>query len=77
MKADCYQCKWRRDLSGNTHSRCCHPDLGAGNITKYLDAGKRFNIKANQHGVKKGWFQWPFNYDPIWLENCDEFQQIY
>lgn len=36
---------------------------------------KNFNIKLNPHGVKMGWAQWPFNYDPVWLENCDGFKE--
>jgi hypothetical protein len=20
-----------------------------------------------------GWFVWPLNFDPVWLENCDGF----
>ncbi len=34
----------------------------------------KFNIKAKPHGVKKGWFNWPWNFDPAWLENCDGFE---
>ena len=26
-KPDCYRCKRRRDLPGNTHSKCVHPSL--------------------------------------------------
>jgi hypothetical protein len=28
---------------------------------------------ANYHGVRKGWFLWPLNFDPTWLLNCDGY----
>jgi hypothetical protein len=34
----------------------------------------KFQIKANYHGIKKGWFNWPWNFDPVWLENCNAFE---
>lgn len=37
-------------------------------------AAKELNIKANAYGVRSGWFNWPFNFDPAWLENCDGFE---
>lgn len=36
-------------------------------------AATQLNIQGNPHGIKKGWFNWPFNFDPTWLENCDGF----
>lgn len=27
-------------------------------------------IQANETGVRGGWFNWPYNFDPVWLENC-------
>ena len=88
MESNCYECKYRGSVPGDGHSCCRHPDLGgitAGNpIEKLIDslsgasviqkAGTKFKLKANPHGVKKGWFLWPFNFDPIWLENCDGFE---
>ena len=35
----------------------------------------KFQIKANPHGIKMGWFNWPINFDPVWLENCKGFKQ--
>lgn len=37
--------------------------------------GKRLGIKGNPHGIKNGWFNWPINFDPVWLENCDGFTE--
>jgi hypothetical protein len=36
-------------------------------------AADALNIRAHFHGIKNGWFVWPVNFDPTWLENCDGF----
>ena len=63
-KPDCYKCKWRQTIPGDAHSACAHPIVADGIPGK-------LNIKGSPHGIKNGWFYWPFNFDPIWLENCD------
>ena len=32
------------------------------------------NVRGNAHGIKNGWFIWPVNFDPTWLEHCDGFE---
>ena len=59
MKPDCYKCKHRRDIAGDCHSEC-------GNM--------RAITKGNAHGIRHGWFRWPYNFDPLWLEACDGFE---
>lgn len=39
------------------------------------EAAKTLNIKANAHGIMSGWFNWPWNFDPVWLENCNGFTE--
>ena len=34
----------------------------------------KFEIKANYDGIKRGWFNWPWNFDPVWLKNCNAFE---
>ncbi len=29
----------------------------------------------DKHGEKNGWFQYPINFDPIWLNYCDGFKE--
>lgn len=60
-KPNCYKCKHRRDLSGDAHSKCANP---------------RANVRGNPHGVRGGWFFWPLNFDPTWLESCDGFEGL-
>src|SRR3972149_3166222 len=58
-KPDCYKCQHRSDLSGDAHSSCSNRDA---QVIGYL------------HGYKHGWFDWPYNFDPVWLEFCDGFK---
>lgn len=60
QKPDCYKCIHRRNVPGDRHSSCM-------NIHADVD--------AELHGIKKGWFIWPFNFDPIWLINCNGFKE--
>lgn len=39
-------------------------------------ADKRLKIKANPTGVRNGWFHYPFNFDPVWLERCEGFEKL-
>jgi len=86
-KPDCYKCIYRKKVPGDAHSSCEHPSIGElSPITKLMGllkqpnqdssiqkAADELNIVANYQGIKRGWFNWPMNFDPIWLENCDGF----
>lgn len=37
----------------------------------YIDCN--FSIKFNTRAVRKGWFYFPFLFDPIWLKSCSGF----
>ena len=50
----------------------------AGRVSPQIDIQAftdKFQIKANYYGVKKGWFNWPWNFDPNWLINCNAFEE--
>ena len=36
---------------------------------------QKLNIKGAEQGIRGGWFMWPINFDPTWLENCDGYKQ--
>lgn len=79
-KSDCYKCKYRRELVGDAHSSCGH--IGASPIALLLFAAgqtemntKQIHIRGNTHGVRSGWFMWPMNFDPVWVEICTGFEQ--
>lgn len=55
---ECYQCVHRLELPGDAHIRCNNHEA---------------NVKGSDHGRRSGWFNWPLNFDPVWLESCDGF----
>jgi len=60
MKPDCYKCKYIGEVAGSAHSKC-------GNY--------KASVKGDPYGIKSGWFFWPLNFDPTWLEECDGFEE--
>lgn len=88
-KPNCYECIYRHSIPGDCHSCCAHPSvnklgdnplsvlfalLGKRMANESYVTGEELHIKGNEHGIRNGWFCWPFNFDPIWLENCDGFK---
>lgn len=57
-KPDCYKCVHRLTVPGSCHSRCNN---------------KNAIVVGNQHGINRGWFYWPINFDPVWLQQCNGF----
>lgn len=58
MKSKCYECGYKGDNPGSAHIRCS------------FDWGKSKNKipKGNHHGITRGWYNFPLNYDPVWME---------
>ena len=83
-KPNCYECKYRGTVAGSAHSCCNHPKckkieldgvLGLLAISGGLPPIETgLNIKANLTGIRGGWFFHPFNFDPVWLEECNGFK---
>jgi len=57
----CYECKYRRDLWQHAHSACVHPER------------ENLTLDVNQRGIDGGWFDFPVNFDPFWLKECNGF----
>ena len=90
MKPNCHKCKYKRNNPGDTHIRCEHPSnrnvldkpilnvlsilAGVGRVQPTPLLPSELNIKGNPYGIKQGWFNYPFNFDPTWLENCDGYE---
>ena len=82
----CYDCKYRGTIPGNAHSRCDHPEVSQdsnpfGALMDMMDgknikAMEKLEIKGDRYGMKNGWFMWPANFDPTWLENCNGFTDV-
>lgn len=81
MKPNCYECKHRRALAYSSHSQCAHPELdGKGHVLAIaciMTEGQflPFNLRGNTHGIRNGWFSWPIDFDPVWLESCTAFEK--
>lgn len=59
---ECYQCKHRTEVPGSYHSVCNNPDK---------------EMEGDKHGIKSGWFNYPFNFDPVWKDkDCNNFELI-
>ena len=91
-KPDCYKCVYRRDAVGSAHSQCIHPANAKvnndplaqvfailGSVGRGPGIGLRpdgIKVKGSDFGKRKGWFNWPINFDPVWLEECDGFNDV-
>lgn len=86
-KPNCYQCKHIRNVPGSAHNSCGHPTIekssggevaaifaSVGRLPGHTSQAGKLNVKGNPTGIKKGWFNWPYNFDPTWLESCDGFE---
>jgi hypothetical protein len=58
---NCRKCIHRHSIPGDTHSQCDN---------------WKVNVTGDQWGIDHGWFNWPFNFDPIWLVSCDGFEKV-
>ena len=56
----CKDCKFSRKVPGSSHHMQCI-------------RGSTLVLKPNERAIEKGWFTFPFNFDPIWAENCTGF----
>ena len=87
-RPNCYDCKYRGTVSGSVHSSCQHPEAGALNDdplmnifaifasvgrTAPMQGKTTLHIVSHPTGIRRGWFNWPWNFDPVWLLECDGF----
>jgi hypothetical protein len=60
-KTPCFSCKNRRSIPGDYHILCSKPDP---------------KMTGNPHGIKNGWFAYPWNFDPLWkTKECSNFEK--
>ena len=86
---NCYECKHRRGLVGSAHSSCQHPKTGNAHgdplnevMAIFASVGRvpprqaatALHVTGHPTGKRRGWFNWPWNYDPHWLLTCDGFE---
>ena len=34
----------------------------------------QLGIVGDPHGISHGWFAWPWNFDPVWLVECQGYE---
>jgi hypothetical protein len=56
----CRECEYSRLNPGNYHLRCAQPDA---------------IVDCNPVGIAKGYCYWPFEFDPVWIRDCDRFEE--
>lgn len=73
----CYKCKYQKDLTWSAHSECTYSESHGVDKINALWMHMRGlvgdSVVGSEHGIKNGWFMWPVNFDPVWLEKCDFF----
>ena len=66
-KFNCYKCEYPMEQILATFA-------SVGRMPAIMKDTKKLNIKGNPYGIRSGWFNWPYNFDPVWLENCNGFK---
>jgi len=91
MKPNCYECKHRGGVPGSCHSSCHHPAFKAvhddplmGIMAIFGSVGRAAPLQVtsdtckvvgNEHGRRRGWFNHPMDFDPVWLVSCTGFEK--
>lgn len=55
---NCFECIHSRSIPGDCHLACAKASA---------------KVEGDETGIRRGWFFWPFNFDPVWLRSCDSF----
>ena len=59
IRNECYSCQHRSEVAGNAHIRCLNPDA---------------TMTGDPHGIRNGWFLYPFLFDPTWKTKlCENY----
>lgn len=78
----CYDCKFRGTIHNSVHTRCL--SIGGNDLmVKLFKSGHiKFNnehgnplVKMKEWGVKNNWANWPTDFDPLWVEKCELFEE--
>jgi hypothetical protein len=58
IRPDCYACAHHKELPCNARIEC------------RADGAK---VEVHPIAYRHGWFDYPFKFDPLWLQSCDKF----
>lgn len=83
MTAPCYTCEYRGTVLGSAHSSCNHPIFAKDETlrvvipiavmmhgSQVLRRMPHFELDVEEHGIVNGYFSFPVDFDPVWLNNC-------
>ena len=57
----CFECQNKRFIPGDCHISYADPDP---------------EMTGSEHGIRHGWFFYPYNFDPIWrTKSCSNFKR--
>ena len=89
-KPNCYKCEYRGTVPGSCHSSCHHPAFkdahsdpmgqimaifaSVRRVAPVQVKGEGIKVRGNPHGIRNGWFNHPFDFDPTWLDECTGFK---
>ena len=77
----CYSCVYRRKSEWSAHSKCVFPGNKTDLVSifsvdnKNFENAEKLGIVVNRTGIVNGWFNWPIDFDPVWLINCNGYKQ--
>jgi len=85
-RVDCYRCKHSEEIPGSAHRKCMYAlrEMGieSNPFTKMvsifggvLKDVKGMEVVINEIGIKGGWVSFPFNFDPLWIVDCDRYEE--
>ena len=61
MRNECYTCSKKYNIPGECHIGCIDPDR---------------SMTGDSHGISKGWFIYPFLFDPVWKQKlCANYNE--
>ena len=82
-KKNCYSCVHRRNIPGDAHSECFHPSISDTTYIRMMVMTATFaygasvlkrlpelQLDVDQHAVSAGYFSFPVNFDPVWINEC-------
>lgn len=60
MKLACYNCKHLGEIKNSTYIYC---------------KNRKAKVEGHPSGIIRGWFDWPYEFHPVWLIKCDGFER--
>lgn len=86
---NCHNCEYKARIPGDTHISCEYPYFSAEDKHKYSLLAianppmlnellkQNFGFTGDMHGIRAGWFTFPINFDPTWMNGeCTKHSNI-